>query len=60
MSDREQSPDRPPLRGTPIRDFMLDDLGQDAYAAIARVFDENRGARARRLLDEQRAGRGTA
>ena len=46
-----------PLRGIPIRDFMPDDLGADAYAAIARVFDENRADRARRLLDERQAGR---
>ena len=44
------------LRGIPIREFMPDDLGVDAYAAIARVFDENRAARARRLLDERGAG----
>jgi hypothetical protein len=50
------SPDRPPLRGTPIKDYMPDDLGADAYAAVARVFDENRADRARRLLDERGAG----
>jgi hypothetical protein len=45
-----------PLRRTPIRDYMPADLGADAYAAIARVFDENRADRARRLVD----GRGGA
>ena len=49
------SADRPPLRGTPIRDYAPDDLGADAYAALARVFDENRADRARRLLDERGA-----
>ena len=40
------------MRGIPIKDYMPADLG-DGYAAIARVFDENRADRARRLLDER-------
>jgi hypothetical protein len=34
------------LRGVPIDEYDPDDLGEDAYRAIARVFDENRAARA--------------
>jgi hypothetical protein len=57
VSGREQSPDRPPLREIPIRDYMPDDLGAVAYGALARVSDDIRAARARRLLDECQAMR---
>jgi len=42
------------LRGVPIEEYDPDDLGEGAYRAIARVRDEIRAARARRV----RAGGG--
>ena len=47
-----------PLRGIPLREYRPQDLGAPAYAALARLSDEIRADKARRLLEEQRAARG--
>lgn len=46
-------PERPRLLSVAVEDYHPDDLGAAAYATVARLLDESRQRRARRLLDER-------